>query len=71
MHLVNLSCYLILQHCSAFWAFLQNSERFQKINEMVKSSEGTLKRRGDVGSGPKPLKRLRFDTDGQDEADGR
>ncbi|XP_031428231.1 retinoblastoma-associated protein isoform X2 [Clupea harengus] len=47
-----------------------NSERFQKINEMVKSSEGTLKRRGDVGSGPKPLKRLRFDTDGQDEADG-
>lgn len=25
----------------------------------------------DLGSGPKPLKRLRFDVDGQDEGDGR
>lgn len=47
-----------------------NSERFQKINEMVKSSEWTLKRRVDGAAGPKPLKRLRFDMDGQDEPDG-
>ncbi|XP_063058828.1 retinoblastoma-associated protein [Engraulis encrasicolus] len=46
-----------------------NSERFQKINEMVKSSEWTLKRRADGAGGPKPLKRLRFDMDGQDEPD--
>ncbi|XP_076130915.1 retinoblastoma-associated protein isoform X1 [Alosa pseudoharengus] len=47
-----------------------NSERFQRINEMVKSSEWTLKRRADGAGGPKPLKRLRFDTEGQDEPDG-
>lgn len=59
------------QYCSVFSILLQNSERFQKINEMVKSSEWTLKRRADGAGGPKPLKRLRFDTEGQDEPDGR
>ncbi|CAG5875392.1 unnamed protein product [Menidia menidia] len=44
--------------------------RFQKINQMVSSSERSHKRTLDFGSNPKPLKRLRFDVDGQDEADG-
>uniref|UniRef100_A0A9J7X7A6 Retinoblastoma 1 n=2 Tax=Cyprinus carpio TaxID=7962 RepID=A0A9J7X7A6_CYPCA len=44
--------------------------RFQKINEMVSSTDWSLKRSLDGGSAPKPLKRLRFDMDGQDEADG-
>uniref|UniRef100_A0A8C9SXC7 Retinoblastoma 1 n=1 Tax=Scleropages formosus TaxID=113540 RepID=A0A8C9SXC7_SCLFO len=47
------------------------SNKFQKINEMVSSSDWSLKRSFDQGSTPKPLKRLRFDMDGQDEADGR
>lgn len=38
---------------------------------MVSSTDWSLKRSLDGGSAPKPLKRLRFDTDGQDEADGR
>ncbi|KAM4620880.1 retinoblastoma-associated protein [Polymixia lowei] len=46
------------------------SNRFQKINQMVNSSDRSLKRTLDLGSPPKPLKRLRFDVDGQDEADG-
>ncbi|KAG7280216.1 hypothetical protein CRUP_037577 [Coryphaenoides rupestris] len=47
------------------------SNRFQKINQMVNSSDFSLKRTLDTGSTPKPLKRLRFDMDGQDEVDGR
>uniref|UniRef100_A0A3P8WTC1 Retinoblastoma 1 n=1 Tax=Cynoglossus semilaevis TaxID=244447 RepID=A0A3P8WTC1_CYNSE len=47
-----------------------HSSRFQKINQMVNSSERSFKRTLDMGSIPKPLKRLRFDGDGQDEADG-
>ncbi|XP_053296961.1 retinoblastoma-associated protein [Pleuronectes platessa] len=46
------------------------SSRFQKINQMVNSSDRSFKRTLDLGSAPKPLKRLRFDVDGQDEADG-
>ncbi|KAK1168118.1 retinoblastoma-associated protein isoform X1 [Acipenser oxyrinchus oxyrinchus] len=46
-----------------------SSEKFHKINQMVSSSERTLKRGLDMSSAPKPLKRLRFDTEGQDEAD--
>ncbi|XP_036380704.1 retinoblastoma-associated protein [Megalops cyprinoides] len=47
------------------------SDKFQKINQMVNSSDWPLKRSLDGGSAPpKPLKRLRFDMDGQDEADG-
>uniref|UniRef100_A0A8C3GCJ3 Retinoblastoma 1 n=1 Tax=Cyclopterus lumpus TaxID=8103 RepID=A0A8C3GCJ3_CYCLU len=46
------------------------SNRFQKINQMVNSSERSFKRTLDLGSAPKPLKRLRFDVDGQDEGDG-
>ncbi|TNN88688.1 Retinoblastoma-associated protein [Liparis tanakae] len=46
------------------------SNRFQKINQMVNSGERSFKRTLDLGSGPKPLKRLRFDVDGQDEGDG-
>uniref|UniRef100_A0A1A7WSV4 Retinoblastoma-associated protein n=1 Tax=Iconisemion striatum TaxID=60296 RepID=A0A1A7WSV4_9TELE len=46
------------------------SNRFQKINQMVNSSDRSYKRTLDLGSTPKPLKRLRFDIDGQDEADG-
>lgn len=51
--------------------FLQVSNRFQKINQMVNSGDRACKRSLDMGSTPKPLKRLRFDMDGQDEADGR
>uniref|UniRef100_A0A673BYU4 Retinoblastoma 1 n=1 Tax=Sphaeramia orbicularis TaxID=375764 RepID=A0A673BYU4_9TELE len=47
------------------------SNRFQKINQMVNSSDRSFKRTLDLGPTPKPLKRLRFDVDGQDEADGR
>lgn len=50
---------------------LQASNRFQKINQMVNSGDRSFKRSLDLGSTPKPLKRLRFDMDGQDEADGR
>ncbi|XP_047462605.1 retinoblastoma-associated protein isoform X2 [Mugil cephalus] len=46
------------------------SNRFQKINQMVNSSDRSFKRTLDMGPTPKPLKRLRFDVDGQDEADG-
>ncbi|XP_040006252.1 retinoblastoma-associated protein [Xiphias gladius] len=46
------------------------SSRFQKINQMVNSSNRSCKRTLDLGSAPKPLKRLRFDVDGQDESDG-
>ncbi|XP_061595820.1 retinoblastoma-associated protein [Cololabis saira] len=46
------------------------SNRFQKINQMVNSGERSVKRSLERGSTLKPLKRLRFDVDGQDEADG-
>uniref|UniRef100_A0AAY5ETJ1 Retinoblastoma-associated protein n=1 Tax=Electrophorus electricus TaxID=8005 RepID=A0AAY5ETJ1_ELEEL len=46
------------------------SDKFQKINQMVSSSDWSLKRSLVGDSAPKPLKRLRFDVDGQDEADG-
>lgn len=46
------------------------SNRFERINQMVNSSDRSFKRTLDMGSAPKPLKRLRFDVDGQDEADG-
>ncbi|KAM4796010.1 retinoblastoma-associated protein [Rhinophrynus dorsalis] len=46
------------------------SEKFQRINQMVSSTERPIKRSADTGTAPKPLKKLRFDTDGQDEADG-
>ncbi|XP_077597036.1 retinoblastoma-associated protein [Stigmatopora nigra] len=44
--------------------------RFQKINQMLNSGERSLKRTSDHIGTPKHLKRLRFDVDGQDEADG-
>uniref|UniRef100_M4AMR4 Retinoblastoma-associated protein n=1 Tax=Xiphophorus maculatus TaxID=8083 RepID=M4AMR4_XIPMA len=47
--------------------FLGN--RFQKINQMV-NSERSHKRTMDQSAAIKPLKKLRFDVDGQDEADG-
>ncbi|XP_041751018.1 retinoblastoma-associated protein [Coregonus clupeaformis] len=46
------------------------SDKFQKINAMVNSSDRSLKRSLDMSSAPNPLKRLRFDVEGQDEADG-
>uniref|UniRef100_A0A803V0B1 Retinoblastoma-associated protein n=1 Tax=Ficedula albicollis TaxID=59894 RepID=A0A803V0B1_FICAL len=47
------------------------SEKFQKINQMLCNSECQLKRSAEAGAAaPKPLKRLRFDIEGQDEADG-
>ncbi|XP_028277176.1 retinoblastoma-associated protein [Parambassis ranga] len=46
------------------------SNRFQRINQMVNNGDRSFKRALDLGSTPKPLKRLRFDMDGQDEADG-
>ncbi|XP_061850669.1 retinoblastoma-associated protein isoform X1 [Colius striatus] len=46
------------------------SEKFQKINQMVCNSECQLKRSAEGSAAPKPLKRLRFDIEGQDEADG-
>uniref|UniRef100_A0A8C4K8X9 Retinoblastoma-associated protein n=1 Tax=Dromaius novaehollandiae TaxID=8790 RepID=A0A8C4K8X9_DRONO len=46
------------------------SEKFQKINQMVCNSDCQLKRSAEVSTAPKPLKRLRFDIEGQDEADG-
>lgn len=46
------------------------SNRFERINQMVNSSDRSFKRALDLGASPKPLKRLRFDVDGQDEADG-
>ncbi|CDQ73873.1 unnamed protein product [Oncorhynchus mykiss] len=45
------------------------SDKFQKINAMVNSSDRSLKRSLDMSSAPKPLKRLRFDVEGQDESD--
>lgn len=50
--------------------FLQLGKRFQKINQMV-NSERSHKRTMDQSAAIKPLKKLRFDVDGQDEADGR
>ncbi|XP_066488547.1 retinoblastoma-associated protein isoform X2 [Tiliqua scincoides] len=47
------------------------SEKFQKINQMVCNSDRIQKRGAEVSTAPKPLKRLRFDMEGQDEADGR
>uniref|UniRef100_A0A4W5N5Z2 Retinoblastoma 1 n=1 Tax=Hucho hucho TaxID=62062 RepID=A0A4W5N5Z2_9TELE len=38
---------------------LQTSDKFQKINAMVNSSDRSLKRSLDMSSAPKPLKRLR------------
>ncbi|NXF08877.1 RB protein, partial [Smithornis capensis] len=46
------------------------SEKFQKINQMLCNSDCQLKRSAEVSAAPKPLKRLRFDIEGQDEADG-
>uniref|UniRef100_A0A8C8SDG4 Retinoblastoma-associated protein n=1 Tax=Pelusios castaneus TaxID=367368 RepID=A0A8C8SDG4_9SAUR len=46
------------------------SEKFHKINQMVGSSDRQLKRGAEVSTASKPLKRLRFDIEGQDEADG-
>uniref|UniRef100_A0A8C3LAS5 RB transcriptional corepressor 1 n=1 Tax=Chrysolophus pictus TaxID=9089 RepID=A0A8C3LAS5_CHRPC len=46
------------------------SEKFQKINQMVCNSESHVKRSAEPSDAPKPLKRLRFDIEGQDEADG-
>ncbi|XP_061818210.1 retinoblastoma-associated protein [Nerophis lumbriciformis] len=46
------------------------SNRFQRINQMVNNGERSFKRTLDMGGTLKPLKRLRFDGDGQDEADG-
>ncbi|OWK56217.1 Retinoblastoma-associated protein [Lonchura striata] len=46
-------------------------EKFQKINQMMCNSEYQLKRCAEAGAAaPKPLKRLRFDIEGTDEADG-
>lgn len=58
-------------HVFCFLLFLQLTNRFQKINQMVNSGDRSFKRSLDLGSTPKPLKRLRFDMEGQDEADGR
>ncbi|XP_074073222.1 retinoblastoma-associated protein isoform X1 [Macrotis lagotis] len=46
------------------------SEKFQKINQMVCSSDRLLKRSAEGSNPPKPLKKLRFDIEGPDEADG-
>uniref|UniRef100_A0A8C5KDL9 Retinoblastoma-associated protein n=1 Tax=Jaculus jaculus TaxID=51337 RepID=A0A8C5KDL9_JACJA len=46
------------------------SEKFQKINQMVCNSDRVLKRSADGSIPPKPLKKLRFDIEGADEADG-
>ncbi|KAL0994307.1 hypothetical protein UPYG_G00120480 [Umbra pygmaea] len=46
------------------------SDKFQKINAMVNSSDWSVKRSLDMSSASNPLKRLRFDEDGQDESDG-
>ncbi|XP_037544032.1 retinoblastoma-associated protein [Nematolebias whitei] len=46
------------------------ANRFQRINQMVNSSKHAHKRTLDFDPAPKPLKRLRFDVDWQDEADG-
>ncbi|KAF6728944.1 Retinoblastoma-associated protein [Oryzias melastigma] len=54
----------MFQNCLLF------ANRFQKINQMVNSSDRAHKRTLDGGSALKTLKRLRFDMDGQDEADG-
>lgn len=64
----NAAIFLTLPFSSVF---LQLINRFQKINQMVNSGDRSFKRSLDLGSTPKPLKRLRFDMDGQDEADGR
>ncbi|XP_060640827.2 retinoblastoma-associated protein [Anolis sagrei] len=47
------------------------SEKLQKINQMVCNSDRPLKHGAEGSTAPKPLKRLRFDIEGQDEADGR
>ncbi|XP_006879558.1 PREDICTED: retinoblastoma-associated protein [Elephantulus edwardii] len=46
------------------------SEKFQKINQMVCNSERALKRSAEGSIPPKPLKKLRFDVEGNDEPDG-
>ncbi|XP_037007933.2 retinoblastoma-associated protein isoform X1 [Artibeus jamaicensis] len=46
------------------------SEKFQKINQMVCNSDHVLKRSAEGSNPPKPLKKLRFDIEGSDEADG-
>ncbi|NXF89930.1 RB protein, partial [Eubucco bourcierii] len=46
------------------------SDKFQKINQMLCNSDCQLKRSAEGSAAPKPLKRLRFDIEGQDEADG-
>ncbi|XP_048358478.1 retinoblastoma-associated protein [Sphaerodactylus townsendi] len=52
-------------------SFGVTAEKFQKINQMMCNSDRHLKRGAEASPGPKPLKRLRFDMEGQDEADGR
>ncbi|XP_045145025.1 retinoblastoma-associated protein isoform X2 [Echinops telfairi] len=47
-----------------------SSEKFQKINQMVCNSERAHKRSAEGSNPPKPLKKLRFDLEGPDEADG-
>ncbi|XP_026989918.2 retinoblastoma-associated protein [Tachysurus fulvidraco] len=47
-----------------------SSDKFQKINQMVNSTDRALKRSLAGDPNLKPHKRLRFDVDGQDEADG-
>ncbi|XP_069859297.1 retinoblastoma-associated protein isoform X2 [Dipodomys merriami] len=46
------------------------SEKFHKINQMVCNSDRVLKRSAEGSNPPKPLKKLRFDIEGSDEADG-
>uniref|UniRef100_A0A8C0EYS0 Retinoblastoma-associated protein n=1 Tax=Bubo bubo TaxID=30461 RepID=A0A8C0EYS0_BUBBB len=47
------------------------SDGFQSPTKMTpRSSDCQLKRSAEVSAAPKPLKRLRFDIEGQDEADG-
>lgn len=48
----------------------KKSHMFQKINQMVCNSDRVLKRSAEGGNPPKPLKKLRFDIEGSDEADG-
>nr|XP_054302079.1 retinoblastoma-associated protein isoform X3 [Pongo pygmaeus] len=48
----------------------RTSEKFQKINQMVCNSDRVLKRSAEGSNPPKPLKKLRFDIEGSDEADG-
>lgn len=46
------------------------ADKFHKINQMVCNSDRVLKRSAEGSNPPKPLKKLRFDIEGSDEADG-